>query len=107
MVHGILLQKNFKAKGAKPFSAKWKELIRPIDDYRIKEYLRQIGYLDDAIIRVDVRMAHLVKNNQNALLLRTILGVGNYAALTAASMIGNINLFNSPEYELRSRNRAN
>ena len=73
------------------------ELIRPIDDYRIKEYLRQIEYLNDAIIRADVRIAHLVKDNQDALLLRTIPGVGNYAALTAASMIGDINRFNSPE----------
>ena len=97
MVHGILLQMNFKAKGAKPFSPKWMGLIRQIDDYRIKEYLGQIEYLNDAIIRADTRIARLVKDNRNALLLRTMPGVGNFTALTVASMIGDIGRFNSPE----------
>ena len=37
------------------------------------------------------------KRGPDHLLLRTIPGVGNYAALTAASMIVDINRFNSPE----------
>ena len=97
MVHGILLQMNFKAKGAKPFSPKWMGPIRQIDDYRIKEYLGQIEYHNDAIIRADTRIARLVKDNPNALLLKTIPGVGNFTALTVASMIGDIGRFNSPE----------
>ena len=72
-------------------------LVRQIDDYRIKEYLGQIEYHNDAIIRADTRIARLVKDNPNALLLKTIPGVGNFTALTVASMIGDIGRFNSPE----------
>ena len=97
MVHGILLQLNFKTHGTKPFSPKWLARVGQIDDYRIKEYFRQIEHHRDAIIQADVRVARMVRDNPDALLLTTIPGVGNFAALTVASMIGNIERFNRPE----------
>ena len=97
MVHGILLQMNFKAKGAKPFSPKWLARVGQIGGYRIREYFRQIEHHRDAIIQADARVARMARDNPDALLLTTVPGVGNFAAPTVAPVIGNIERFNRPE----------
>ena len=104
-IHGILLQAGFKGRGT-PFSPGWLMRVRGINDYRIHGYLRNIDAVNDLIAQADVRIADAVKASPNAMLLKTIPGVGNYSALIISSEIGDIARFHRPE-KLRIRgNRA-
>ena len=65
----------------------WLARVRQIGDYRIGDHIIQINSPNDLITKADVRVAHTVKNNPDAMLLKTI-GIGNYSALAIAFMIG-------------------
>ena len=95
-IHGILLQAGFKGKET-PFSPGLLLRVGGINDYRIHGYLRNIDAVNDLIAQADVRMADAVKASPNAMLLKTIPGVGNYSALIVSSEIGNIAKFHRPE----------
>ena len=71
--------------------------MRGINDYRIHGYLRNIDAVNDLIAQADVRIADAVKASPNAMLLKTIPGVGNYSALIISSEIGDIARFHRPE----------
>ena len=95
-IHGILLQLGFKGRGT-PFSPGWLMRVRGINDYRIHGYLRNIDAVNGLIAQADVRIADAVKASPNAMLLKTIPGVGNYSALIISSEIGDIARFHRPE----------
>ena len=43
-----------------------------------------------------MRLARMVRESPEAMLLKSIPGVGNYSALMFSSMIGDVGRFNSP-----------
>ena len=77
------------------FTHRWIAQLRQMHDYRIEGYLATIEFLNDVIIKSDVRIAEAVKNNHDALLLKSIPGVGDYTALIIASAIDGIERFRS------------
>ena len=79
------------------FTHRWIAQLRQMHDYRIEGYLATIEFLNDVIIKSDVRIAEAVKNNHDALLLKSIPGVGDYTALIIASAIDGIERFRSSE----------
>ena len=62
----------------------------------IHGYLRNIDAVNDLIAQADVRIADAVKASPDAMLLKTIPGVGNYSALIISSEIGDIARFHRP-----------
>ena len=95
-IHGILLQMSVDP-GAAPFSSAWLAQVRKLGDYRIDGLLSSIERYDDLIRQADVRLARMVKESPEAMLLKSIPGVGNYSALVISSMIGDVGRFNSPQ----------
>ena len=95
-IHGILLQNSMKPTGV-PFTHRWIAQLRQMHDYRIDGYLATIEFFNDVIIKSDVRIAEAVKNNHDALLLKSIPGAGDYTALIIASAIDGIERFHSSE----------
>ena len=95
-IHGILLQLNFRTKAAR-FSTPWIYQVRGLKNYRINDQLTLIDAFNTLIRRLDRRVDEAADNNEYAKLIRTIPGFGNFSALVVASMIGNIDRFNSPE----------
>ena len=93
-IHGILLQMSFKLRAAVPFTPVWLARVRRIGDYRIDDHLMQISSLNESIIKSDVKIADMAKDNPDAMLLKTIPGVGYFSALVISSMIGDIERFN-------------
>ena len=96
LIHGILLQMSVDP-GAAPFSSAWLAQVRKLGDYRISGLLSSIERYDDLIRQADVRLARMVKESPEAMLLKSIPGVGNYSALVISSMIGDVGRFNSPQ----------
>ena len=91
-IHGILLQMSFKPGAAVPFTPVWLARVRQID-YRIDDHPMQISSLNESIIKSDVPIAGMAKDNPGAMLLKTIPGVGYFSAVTS-SMMGDIERFN-------------
>ena len=96
LIHGILLQMSV-GPGAAPFASAWLAQVRKLGDYRIDSLLSSIERYDDLIRQTDVRLARMVKESPEAVLLKSIPGVGNYSALVISSMIGDVGKFNSPQ----------
>ncbi len=95
-IHGILLQAGFK-RGGTTFSPEWLARVREVGDYRIRGYLRAIESLNGLIVQADVRIAEAVKSDPDAMLLKSMPGIGNYSALIISSEIGDITRFVRPE----------
>ena len=95
-IHGILLQASLDLDGA-PFSSRWLAQVRKLGDYRIDGFLSSIERYDDLIKRADARVASMVRESPNAMLLKSIPGIGNFSALVISSMVGDIERFNSPQ----------
>ena len=95
-IHGILLQASLDLDEA-PFSSRWLAQVRKLGDYRIGGFLRSIECYNDLIRQADVRVAAMVKNSPEAMLLKSIPGIGNFSALVISSMVGDIERFNSPQ----------
>ena len=93
-IHGILLQMSFKPGAAVPFTPVWLARVRQIGDYRIDDHPMQISSLNESIIKSDVKIAGMAKDNPGAMLLKTIPGVGYFSALVTSSMMGDIERFN-------------
>jgi transposase len=93
-VHGILLMKGITIADAPyPFTQKYNDKLKELNDYRINGYLRVIESLDLEIKDVSDKILQLAKNDEMAKLLMTIPGVGYYSALLIVSEIGDINRF--------------
>ena len=86
-IHGILLQASLDLDGA-PFSSRWLAQVRKLGDYRIGGFLSSIERYDDLIKRADARVASMVRESPNAMLLKSIPGIGNFSALAISSMVG-------------------
>ena len=95
-IHGILLQLNFQTKATR-FSTPWIYQLRAMKNYRINDQLTMIETFNAIIRGTDHRVDEAADNNEYARLIRTIPGFGNFSALVVASMIGDIDRFNSPE----------
>ena len=95
-IHGILLQASLDLDEA-PFSSRWLAQVRKLGDYRIDGFLSSIERYDDLIKRADARVASMVRESPNAMLLKSIPGIGNFSALVISSMVGDIERFNSPQ----------
>ena len=82
--------------GAAPFSSAWLAQVRKLGDYRINGLLSSIERYDDLIRQADVRLARMVRESPETMLLKSIPGAGNYSALVISSMMGDVGRFNSP-----------
>ncbi len=92
-IHGILLQNGIKIPGA-TFTGLYMKRLCALGDYRIDGFIRQIESLNDMISDINAKIYATVKTNSDAMLLKTIPGVGDYTALVIASEIGGISRFN-------------
>ena len=96
LIHAILLQNSIKIQG-KPFTIRYTQQLYKLKDWKIDSYLKIISFLNGMILSADVRLTNAVRNNKSALLLTSIVGIGNFTALTIASEIGDISRFSSPD----------
>lgn len=76
-----------------PFTQRYNEILREVNDYRINDYLRLIESLDTEIKDVSKKILSIAKEDEMAKLLMTIPGVGYYSALLIVSEIGDIDRF--------------
>ena len=95
-IHGILLQLNFRTRATR-FSTPWIYRVRGLKNYRINDQLALIETFNVLIRRLDRRVDEAADNDEYAKLVRTIPGFGNFSAPVVASMIGDIDRFNSLE----------
>ena len=96
MIHGILLQESIKIQG-RTFTPAFNRALHSLKDWRIDEYLKGIGSLDECISRANFKINDIVKDNEYAQILMSILGVGKFTALTIASEIDDIGRFSDPD----------
>jgi transposase len=92
-IHGITLMKGARITDVHPFTHKYIEKLKGLNDYRINGYLRIIQSLDSEINAVSRKIQTCVNENDIARLLMTIPGIGYYSALLIVSEIGDINRF--------------
>lgn len=76
-----------------PFTKRYNEILREVNDYRINDYLHLIESLDTEIKDVSKKILSIAKEDEMAKLLMTIPGIGYYSALLIVSEIGDINRF--------------
>lgn len=91
-IHGILLQRSVQP-GGKAFSRPWTVQVRSLGDYGIDSYLDVLEFINDRILRADLRVRDAVGQDGNAQLLKTIPGVGDYTALVMSAEIDGIGRF--------------
>ena len=93
-VHGILLQDGTRIEGT-PFTPAWIARVRKLGDWRIDGHLRTVAFLDDEISGCNLRIKGSVERSADAKLLTTVVGVGDFTALTLVSEIDGIGRFRS------------
>ena len=72
-----MLQASLDLDGA-PFSSRWLAQVRKLGDYRIDGFLSSIERYDDLIKRADARVASMVRESPNAMLLKSIPGIETF-----------------------------
>ena len=92
VIHGILLQDAITIPGT-TFSNAYTRALHGINDYRIEGNLRIIDLINDVLARTNARIHAAVDVSQDAQLLKTIPGVGEYTALVLSSAIDNVKRF--------------
>jgi len=92
-IHGILLQEGIRIPGV-TFTITYNNKLKALGDYRIDGFLRQINYLNLQIADTNSKVYAAVKINPDAMLIKSVPGIGDYSALVLASEIGGINRFN-------------
>ncbi len=92
-VHGILLQEGIKIPGV-PFTVTYNERLTSLGDYRIDGFLRQIGHINLQIAEINSRVYAAVKASPDAMIIKSIPGIGDYSSLVIAAEIADINRFN-------------
>lgn len=92
-VHGILLQEGIKIPGV-TFTITYNRKLISLGDYRIDGFLRQINYLNLQITDINSKVYAAVKTSPDAILIKSIPGIGNYSSLVIASEIADISRFN-------------
>jgi transposase len=101
-IHSIVLMKGITVSNIDnnnhnhhyhPFTKRYNEILRGVNDYRVNDYLRLIESLDIEIKEITNKILSIAKEHEMAKLLMTIPGVGYYSALLIVSEIGDINRF--------------
>ncbi len=92
-IHGILLQENIRIPGV-TFTVTYNKRLKALGDYRIDGFLQQIKSLDMQIGDTNSKIYAAVRTNPDAMLIKSIPGIGDYSALVIASEIGGISRFN-------------
>ena len=92
-IHGILLQEGIRIPGV-TFTITYNNKLKALGDYRIDGFLQQINSLDMQIADLNSKIYAAVQINPDAILIKSIPGIGNYSALVIASEIGGISRFN-------------
>lgn len=95
-IHGILLQSSVKIPGV-PFTLKFNEKLRELNDWRINEYLDLISAHSRHIVEIDAKLEGILKQNPGAQLLKTIPGVGTFTAVAVVSMLGDVSRFHDAD----------
>ena len=101
-IHSIVLMKGIPVSNIDnqhhrrhfhPFTKRYNEILREVNDYRINDYLHLMESLDSEIKDVSKKILSIAKEDEMAKLLMTIPGVGYYSALLIVSEIGDISRF--------------
>ena len=92
VIHGILLQDAITIPGT-TFSNAYTRALHGINDYRIEGNLRIIDLINDVLAKTNAQIHAAVDVSQDAQLLKTIPGVGEYTALVLSSAIDNAKRF--------------
>jgi transposase len=92
-IHGILLQEGIKIPGV-TFTITYNRKLMSLGDYRIDGFLRQINYLNLQIAEINSKVYAAVKTSPDAILIKSIPGIGDYSSLVIASEIADIARFN-------------
>ena len=92
-IHGVLLQEGIRIPGV-TFTETYCRELKALGDYRIDGFLRHIDYLTLQIAEANYKVCAAVKSNPDAMLIKTIPGIGDYSALVIASEIAGIERFN-------------
>ena len=92
VIHGILLQDAITIPGT-TFSNAYTRALHGINDYRIEGNLKIIDSINDVLAKTNARIHAAVNASQDAQLLKTIPGVGEYTALVLSSAIDDVKRF--------------
>ncbi len=92
-VHGILLQEGIKIPGV-TFTEIYNRKLMSLGDYRIDGFVRQINYLNLQIADINSKVYAAVKTSSDAMIIKSIPGIGDYSSLVIASEIADISRFN-------------
>jgi len=92
-IHGILLQEGIRIPGV-TFTITYNNKLKALGDYRIDGFLRQINSLNLQIADTNSKVYAAVRINPDAILIKSIPGIGDYSSLVIASEIGGISRFN-------------
>ena len=63
MIHGTLLQESIKIPG-RMFTPAFNRALHSLKDWRIEEYLKGIGSLDEHISRANFKINDMIKDNE-------------------------------------------
>ena len=86
VIHDILLQDAVRIE-CSSFSNAYTRTPHKIDGYRIEGNLKIIDCINDALAKTNTRISVAVGSDHDTQLLKTIPGVGEYAALVLSSAI--------------------
>lgn len=92
-VHGILLQEGIKIPGV-TFTEIYNRRLKALGDYRIDGFLQQISHLNLQIAEINSKVYAAVRTSPDAMLIKSIPGVGDYSSLVISSEIAGIDRFN-------------
>ena len=92
VIHGILLQDAIAIPGT-AFSNAYTRALHGINDYRIEGSLRIIDLVNDVLYKINARIHAAADVSQDAQLLKTIPGAGEYTALVLSSAIDGVKRF--------------
>jgi len=89
---------NFITRGIRipgvTFTTTYNNKLKALGDYRIDGFLQQINSLNLQIADLNSKIYAAVQINPDAMLIKSIPGVGDYSSLVIASEIGGISRFN-------------
>lgn len=91
-VHAYLLMNNIRIDGT-PFSKRFLDGLRRIEDARVQGYLRIVEGLNLEIREASKMICREALNDEDARLLMTIPGISFYSALLIVGEIGDIDRF--------------
>ncbi len=95
-IHGILLQGGIKIFGA-TFTLTYNRKLRSLKDYRINGYLDSIGFVNTKIADSNIKVHNASCSNKDAMLLKTIPGIGDFISLILAAEIDGVERFSEPK----------